>query len=82
LSSLREKLEDLKSKIAQKTPEEFRKITAGEVQKLIESQVIKGLLVGTKAPDFSLPDEKGNKVNLYEKLQQGPVILSFYRGSW
>jgi hypothetical protein len=82
LSTLREQLLVLKSKVAQRTTEEFQRITAEGVQKLIESQAIKGLAVGTKAPDFSLPDAKGNKVILSEVLEQGPVILSFYRGSW
>jgi hypothetical protein len=82
LSSLREQLLALKEKVAQRTTGEFQRITADGVKKLIESQAIKGLAVGTKASDFSLPDAKGNKVCLSEVLQQGPVVLSFYRGSW
>jgi hypothetical protein len=82
LSSLREQLLALKEKVAQRTTEEFQRITAEGMQNLIESQTIKGLEVGTKAPDFSLLDAKGNKVNLAEVLNQGPVVLSFYRGSW
>lgn len=41
-----------------------------------------GLRVGAKAPDFTLNDQKGNKVNLYQLLQKGPVILKWYRGGW
>jgi ATP-dependent protease HslVU (ClpYQ) peptidase subunit len=82
LSLLREQLQEMKAKVAERTTEEFRRITAEEVQKLIESKTIEGLAVGTTAPDFSLPDATGKKVSLSETLQQGPVVLTFYRGSW
>jgi peroxiredoxin len=38
--------------------------------------------VGDLAPDFTLPDQTGRAVNLYEALRRGPVILNFYRGAW
>jgi peroxiredoxin len=38
--------------------------------------------VGDTAPDFSLPDQTGRVVNLYETLEKGPVILNFSRGAW
>ena len=34
------------------------------------------------APDFTLPDHEGNDVALADLLQQGPVVLIFYRGHW
>jgi peroxiredoxin Q/BCP len=37
------------------------------------------LAPGTKAPDFSLPDESGNTVSL-GKLRGGNVVLVFYPG--
>lgn len=82
MSTLNKQLQELKAKLAERTSEEFQRITAGGVQELIESQTIKGLAIGTTAPDFLLPDAKGNRVSLSEVLEQGPVVLSFYRGSW
>ncbi|WOO40247.1 peroxiredoxin-like family protein [Rubellicoccus peritrichatus] len=38
--------------------------------------------VGDKAPDFTLPSANGASVSLSEKLQEGPVIITFYRGDW
>ena len=38
--------------------------------------------VGNLAKDFSLEDTKGIKVTLSEIVLSGPVILTFYRGSW
>lgn len=37
---------------------------------------------GSRAPDFTLPDAFGNAVTLAHLLQQGPVVLTFYRGAW
>lgn len=33
---------------------------------------------GTKAPDFSLPDDRGTLVSLSEELRNGPVLVYFY----
>ena len=41
-----------------------------------------GLRVGELAPDFTLPNAKGEPVRLSERLARGPVVLSFYRGAW
>ena len=35
-----------------------------------------------QAPDFTLPDSRGNSVRLSHLLTQGPVIIAFYRGAW
>ncbi|MBY0294736.1 MAG: AhpC/TSA family protein [Methylobacterium sp.] len=39
-------------------------------------------LAGDRAPDFALPDPDGAIVSLAERLQAGPVVLSFFRGEW
>jgi len=33
---------------------------------------------GTKAPEFTLPDDKGQSVSLKQLLDEGPLILYFY----
>lgn len=40
------------------------------------------IAVGSKAPDFTIPNAKSEQVNLYDLLENGPVVLSFYRGGW
>lgn len=37
---------------------------------------------GDRAPDFALPDPSGETVRLSDRLAQGPVVLTFYRGAW
>ncbi len=53
-------------------------------QKLViaNARHVKGLKVGDKAPDFTLPNAVGKMVSLKKRLQSGPVILKFYRGEW
>jgi peroxiredoxin len=36
----------------------------------------------SKAPDFKLEDQDGDKVILRDLLKKGPVVLVFYRGKW
>jgi len=40
--------------------------------------------VGSRAPDFTLPDQDGNPVTLSKVLAEKPaaVVLVFYRGFW
>lgn len=34
--------------------------------------------VGSQAPDFTLPNQEGERVTLFALLRQGPVVLYFY----
>ena len=36
------------------------------------------LKVGDKAPDFTLPDQNGNKISLTQYLGKKNVVLAFY----
>ncbi|WP_047247383.1 peroxiredoxin-like family protein [Maribacter thermophilus] len=38
--------------------------------------------IGEKAPDFELPDPLGNQISLSSLLNEGPLVITFYRGSW
>lgn len=42
----------------------------------------KAIKIGEKAPDFELPDALGVTVSLANLLKNGPVVVTFYRGSW
>lgn len=41
-----------------------------------------GLKVGDKAPDFTIKNAAGVTFNLNENLQNGPLVIVFYRGQW
>ncbi|CAM3592667.1 peroxiredoxin-like family protein [Zobellia roscoffensis] len=55
-----------------------------DFQKLViaNASQVKGLTIGDKAPDFTLPNAMGNDVSLSEMLKTGIVIIKFYRGEW
>jgi Peroxiredoxin len=55
---------------------------AGFGMEIKESHLPKGLKVGDKAPDFTGYDQMGRQVELKKLLEQGPIILFFYRGNW
>lgn len=38
--------------------------------------------VGDKFPDFALPDAHGQQTTSSSLLSKGPLLISFYRGSW
>lgn len=38
--------------------------------------------VGDRAPDFTLPNIAGNDISLERLLNEGAVVVSFYRGIW
>jgi peroxiredoxin len=40
------------------------------------------VVVGERAPDFSLASHLGGTVTLSKALENGPAVVVFYRGSW
>jgi peroxiredoxin len=70
---------------------EFEKTASAEkieeYEKGIESVIASGMLVaalkvGDTAPDFTLKNTVGEEVNLANLPKNGPVVLTWYRGSW
>lgn len=41
-----------------------------------------GLAIGDKVNDFTATDQNGNKIQLFELLKKGNVVIVFYRGQW
>lgn len=63
-------------------PAEAKRAINAAFEEIEATGLVPGLDVGDEAPDFSLPDARGNQVRLSDRLVQGPVVLTFYRGSW
>lgn len=40
------------------------------------------LAVGQQVPAFELPDAEGNLISSADLLAKGPLVVTFYRGSW
>lgn len=66
-----------------KLPTEKAAIMQGSTQALAkEFQNRRALRIDDKAPDFVLKNTHGQQISLYDKLNQGAVILCFYFGGW
>ena len=78
--SLKEKIERFKA--SRNRPAEIESVLANAVGELRTAGTGAGLTVGARAPDFTLPNQRGDTVRLSERLARGPVALSFYRGVW
>ena len=48
----------------------------------IETDHESTVTIGSKAPDFTLPNANGDMRTLSDLLKAGPIVLSFYRGGW
>ncbi len=80
---LQDKLDEYKNGFLAKAPWEAVEVMQKATQDLKDSGILdKVLKVGDSVPDFSLPDENENIVELKGLLAHGPVVISFYRGAW
>jgi peroxiredoxin len=63
--------------------EEAWDIVERATEELRRSTIAEGAVgVGDTAPDFTLPNAAGTDVALRDLLDDGPVVLSFFRGGW
>lgn len=73
--------EALAQQRAKTNPQAVKTITAANAA-LDASGEVSGLELGSRAPEFTLPDATGRPVRLSDRLARGPVVLTFYRGEW
>lgn len=81
--SLQEKLNAHKAKSQAGRSPEVAATFRRAIEELRASGIMDGVLkVGTRAPQFALPNAQGTTVTSAELLKRGPLVLSFYRGHW
>jgi peroxiredoxin/YHS domain-containing protein len=81
--ALADRLADIRAQSAAQMPQEVRDRLDQGVAALASTGILdRALKVGQPAPDFTLPDPEGGTHNLRAMLADGPVVVSFYRGSW
>ena len=82
-ATLEQQIAEFNAQLATQAPPQVLDQIRQHINRLIESGVEKNALqVGEKAPSFTLPDALGRQVSLAGLLQQGPVVVTFYRGEW
>lgn len=66
-----------------KFTKEKNQIYADGITSVVNSGILdKALNVGDKAPNFTLNNALNQPVSLYNTLENGPVVLTWYRGGW
>ncbi|MGZ4415040.1 MAG: peroxiredoxin-like family protein [Gaiellaceae bacterium] len=65
-----------------KETENIEQAFAEHAARLAAMAVPDAVRVGDGAPNFELPNARGEKVRLSAALASGPVVLVFYRGAW
>ena len=80
---LQQQLDAFKIKFARAAPAGRPALYEAKIEELRTSSVLDhAIRAGDRAPDFTLPDPQGRAVSFGSLLQQGPVVLAFYRGGW
>lgn len=81
--TLKDRIDEFMAGMAKQIPPEVVATLSAELGKLADAGIAeRALQVGARAPDFSLPNAQGGTWELSAALEKGPVVLSFYRGSW
>ena len=63
--------------------EEKKKIYRENFEALMKSGILEAALnVGEKVPDFTLLNQLKEPIGLYDELDKGPIVLTWYRGGW
>ena len=81
--NLHEEIQALLEQVGPTIPAEAAKTMAAATEKLAKSGIVsRALSRGDKAPAFELPNALGQMVSSAALLQDGPLVVSFYRGTW
>lgn len=80
--TLKDQLEQQKTAFITNAPIEVQTAVFQFMREQQFSGIDFGPNVMTKAPNFTLSNPLGEPVTLVHELASGPVILTFYRGSW
>ena len=81
--SLAEKLDAIRAGGATRIPADKRAIMHRATEDLRRSGILDRIVkVGAKMPAFALANHDGQRISSDAVLARGPMVLSFFRGSW
>jgi hypothetical protein len=81
--SLEDKLAALRAGAASRIPPEKAAIMHRATEDLRKSGILDRIVaVGARMPAFELANHDGRRVSSEDLLAGGPLVLSFFRGSW
>lgn len=80
---LQDELDAVRRWYEENTPRHVSRVRQDAIDNLIASGVAeKAIRAGDRAPAFRLPDAEGRMISSYDLLNDGPVLIVFYRGRW
>jgi len=80
---LEQQLEEFKEQFLRMAPAGRAALYEAKIEELRTNFALEAAAgIGTKAPEFRLPDVKGDLISLTNLLRDGPVVVTFYRGGW
>jgi hypothetical protein len=81
--SLEEKLAATRAASAQRIPPDRAAIMERATEDLRKSGILDRILkVGSRMPAFELANNDGRRISSRDLLAAGPVVVSYFRGSW
>lgn len=82
-TSLASTLGALRDKYASMLKPNLTAVIDGHIEHLRATGFVKGAKnVGDRMPSFVLKDRKGNTVSSDDLLKRGPLVVTFFRGTW
>ena len=80
---LKDTLKEIKNNALSRLGPDFLAAAEKSIEELRRSDIVERFVkVGDVAPDFQASNPKGDLVSSSRLLDQGPVVISFYRGRW
>ena len=81
--SLEQKLATLRAAVETRIPPDKAGIMHRATDDLRKSGILDRIVkVGARMPSFALANHDGRRVSSQDLLARGPLVLSFFRGSW
>jgi len=81
--ALAEKLNEFKKGFTENVPQDIQALMQQATQNLADSGIVLNTPKhGDKLAEFSLVNAQGTDVSLSSLLENGPVVITFYRGGW
>lgn len=81
--NLKSQLKKLKEESMSMIPDDIKKVLKTAAENLAKEEIEKNALkLGDTIPNFKLKNAVGEWVDTTELLEQGPLVISFYRGAW
>lgn len=81
--SLAEQLDAIRAGAAARVPQEQQAVMAEATNALRASGILDGTpKVGDRLPGFALRDAVGNEVRSRDLRARGPLVVTYFRGTW